>query len=387
MKISVDLRPLQSATRQRGIGYFTLNLFSKVFEKSEDQFTVYTTLTGKLPKKLKIKKNHKRFGIPTLFRPRRGIRRFDPVLAPFWHLALEISKPQILHLTSIFEVYYLSFPKKIKTIITLHDVIPIMFPEKFFENEKAKQWYLKRLSWVKKAARVITISEASKKDLIEKLKIPAKKIEVIYPAIDPHFHPVSLKKAKNILTKYKIQSPYLLAVSAFSFHKNMSRIFQAFKIYLEESGNKLLKLVIVCKLIKKEKKAWQQEIEKMELQDKVILTNFVSDEDLPAMYSGAEALIFPSIYEGFGLPILEAFACGTPVITSYISSMPEAAGKAALFVDPYFVNDMTKAIKKIITNRKLRTELIKLGFKQLKKFSWDQSAQQTLNIYRQVLGV
>lgn len=387
LKIAVDLRPLQSSTRQRGIGYFTLNLFSKVFEKAKDeQFIAYTTLTGKLPKKLGLRKKDMRFGIPTLFRPRRGIRRFDPILAPFWHTTLAFSRPQILHLTSIFEVYYLSFPKNIKKIITLHDIIPILFPENFFENEKAKQWYLKRLSWVKKADKIITISEVSKKDLIKKLKIPTQKIEVVYPAIDSYFRPVPAKEARKILAGYKIKDPYLLSVSAFSFHKNMSRVFEAFKKYLEKSRDKSLKLVVVCKLIKKEEKGWQEEINKLGLGGKVILTNFVADEAMPAIYSGSEALVFPSLYEGFGLPILESFACETPVITSRVSSIPEVAGKAALYVDPYSVDEIAQGIKKIITDQKLRTKLTREGFKQVKKFSWDKSAQQVLDIYHQVLA-
>lgn len=388
-KIGVDLRPLQSLTKNRGIGYFTAHLFSAILNSPvKYQFILYTTLTGQLPNITEDCKNVQFFRVPTLYRPRRSIRRFDPLVGPFWTLALHLSHPDLLHLTSLFEVYYLSLPKTAKLVVTLHDLIPLLFPQKYFPNQKAFDWYISRLNWVKKADRIITISEASKQDIIKHLDIPEEKVKVVYGAADHRFRPLPKAIVQKILVqKYKIKKPYLLAVGAFSFHKNMSRIFKAFKSYLNQTRNDTLTLVVVCKLISKEKRGWMEEIKDMGLERKVILTDFVADQDLPAIYTGAKVLLFPSLYEGFGLPILEAMCCGTPVITSNLSSMPEAGGKAAYYVNPKSIEEMTRAITIILNNNELQRMMIKKGFAQVKKFSWESSAKQTLQVYDELLKV
>lgn len=387
LRVGIDARALETSTKNRGIGYFTLNVLSSVLNKKRDdfQFVFYTTLTGKLQEKLVSLNKSIFYKMPTLLRPKRRLRRFDPIFIPIWKSVLNRSKPNIVHITSLFEVYYLKVPDNIPFVVTLYDLIPIIFKKEYFDNQKAEEWYQMRLEQAKKATKIITISKSAKEDIAKELKIPTSKIEVIYGGFDSKFKVLKNENYKKIVVeKYGINSPYILAVGAYIFHKNMTRIFESFKKYLETSKDKELTLVVVCKLIEEEEKGWRVEIKKLGLDGKVVLTNFVEDEDMPGLYSGAKMLLFPSLYEGFGLPILEAMACGTPVVTSNISSMPEAGGNAAYYVNPYSVQEITQGVNKVLNDQKLRQKMIKEGLKQVKKFSWEKTAEETLKVYREV---
>ena len=388
MKIGIDVRPLLSSTKNRGIGYYTANVLAEIIAQKDTnyQFVLYKTKTGNLSDKLKLRESDRFYGIPTLFHPRRGIRRFDPILSPFWSRALKVTQPDLLHLTSFFEVYYLSLPSHVKTVVTLHDLIPILFEKWCFDNELAKQWYWSRLEQIKRCSKIITISSSAKKDIIKILEVPEEKVVVVYGGLDKRFQMMEKDKVKRILVKHGIHNPYFLSVGAPSRHKNVSRIFEAFKNYIKVSKNGSLKLVVVCKLLPFEREIWQKEIKKIGIAEKVILTNFVSDQEMPAFYNGAEMLLFPSLYEGFGLPILEAMACGIPVITSNVSSMPEVGGEAAFYVNPESVEGIARAVSEIMGNRGRREEMVKKGLEQVKKFTWEKAAKQTLEVYRQVLS-
>ena len=385
--VGIDIRPLESSTKNRGIGYYTSNLLSEMLRQKDPdyQFILYKTLTGSTSSKLDLKDGDMFYGLPTLLRPRRGIRRFDPLMGPFWKKALKDTKPDLLHLTSFFEVYYLTMPQNIKTIVTLHDLIPMLFPKWCFDNELAKKWYISRLEKIKKCSKIITISNSAKEDIIKILRVPEDQVVVVYGGLDSRFKVISKENIEKVLKKYKIQGRYLLSVGAPSRHKNMPRVFSAFKDYILQSGDSSLKLVVVCKLLPFEEEVWNKEKLKLGIKDNVVFTNFVSDQEMPAIYSGAEALLFPSLYEGFGLPILEAMACGIPVITSNVSSMPEVAGAAAVYVNPESTEEITKAIREVIENKKLRGVLVKKGMEQAKKFTWEEAARKTLRVYKSVL--
>lgn len=384
MRIAVDLRFLETPTSKRGVGYFNRNIFENLLAlpHQDIDFNLFTFPKSNLKKEIKIGIGDKFSSVPALFWPKKGLRKLDPFFSIFWQNTLKKIKPDLLHLPFIFDLYYLSVPDNIKTIITMYDLIPILFPKQYFQNKLAEDWYFQRLEQAKKAAKIITISKSSKKDIEHILKIPSEKIKVIYGGIDQRFKVIKKQKIEEVLKVYKIRGPYILTVSTHSFHKNISRIFQAFKEYIKEHEETFL--VVVCKLIPSEKKDWLNQLKMLGIEKKVILTNFVKDDGLPAIYSGAEFLLFPSLYEGLGLPILEAQACGCPVITSNISSMPEVAGKGAILVDPYNINDIVKAMVKCqIPNTKL--QMIRVGLKNIKRFSWKMAAKEVLEVYREVI--
>lgn len=386
-KIAVDLRSIESPTGKRGVGYFTSHLFKTLLSNPHPdfQFNLLTFPNSSLATKFQIGPDDKFKSVPALYWPKKGLRRLDPFFSLFWNNALRQIKPDLIHIPFLFEIYYLSIPKDIKSVVTLYDIIPLRFPNQYFQNEKAEDWYKQRLEQVKRASKIITISKSSKADIEKMLKIPSEQITVVYGGVDKRFRKVEKAKAAKILTQYNIHSPYILTVSTHSFHKNTSRIFEAFKEYINSTKNFDLTLVVVCKLIPKEERDWKEELKNLRLEKRVILTNFVTDEDLPAIYSGAEVFLFPSLYEGLGLPILEAMACGTAVITSNVSSMPEVGGDAPLYVDPQSVKSISNSISKALNDSSLKQQMIKKGFNQVKKFSWEKAASQTLQIYKEVL--
>src|SRR3989344_2092852 len=388
MKIAVDLRSLETPTGKRGIGYYNKNIFKELFLKSHPKldFSLFTFPKSKLRKEFKIGSGDRFISVPALFWPKRGLRRLDPFFSIFWKGILNSTKPDLLHLPFVFDVYHLSIPENIKTIITIYDIIPLLFPKQYFQNRKAEDWYRQRFSEIKKVAKIITISKASKKDIIKILKIPEEKVEVIYGGIDEKFKIIEDEKVTEILNKYKITHPYILTISTHSFHKNIPRIFQAFKEYIISEKDENLTLTVVCKLTSNEEKDWKRQLRELDIEKKVVLTNFVEDNDLPAIYNGAEVFLFPSLYEGLGLPVLEAMACGVPVITSYASSLPEVGGDGAKYVNPENVTEIKNAISEILENKDLKSVMIKRGFEHTKKFSWKKAAKETLKVYEDVLS-
>jgi glycosyltransferase involved in cell wall biosynthesis len=206
---------------------------------------------------------------------------------------------------------------------------------------------------------------------------------VIACGIDPQFKPVADEDVRQgVLARYGIDRPYLLYVGGINARKNIARLFEA---YAQVRATHPDVILVVAG-----KRQWQTgEIDaafrRFNLEDQVHFTGYVDDRDLPALYSAAELFVFPSLYEGFGLPPLEAMACGTPVVTSNASSLPEVVGDAALTVDPYDVDGLAAAIKHALTDEDLRVELRRRGVARAAQFTWQRAARETLAVYAQVL--
>lgn len=227
-------------------------------------------------------------------------------------------------------------PTKAKKVTTIHDLVVYKYPESLHPQIVAVQ--RRRLEWVKKECDlIIAVSQNTKKDIIEILKIPEEKIKVIYEAANPIFRPV-IKKTK----------PYVLGMGAPNSRKNIEKLKAAVR---------------------------GLNLESIELK----IVNNVSMENLVELYSNALCFVYPSLYEGFGIPILEAFNCGCPVITSNISSMPEVGGDAAVYADPLNINDLADKIKFVLKTD--REKFAKKGFAQAKKFSWEKTAKETIKAY------
>jgi len=265
--------------------------------------------------------------------------------------------------------------KQAKLITAVHDLIPWRYPETL--PKKIITTHYNRIRWVKKEIGVIiTDSQSTKNDLTEIIKIPKRKIYVIYPGIDKkRFYPQSKEKINKIKRKYGLSS-YILAVGTREPRKNFIRIIKVFK----KLKNENLQLAIAGKY------GWGEEIKKLKNSktQKLKILGYVPNKDLAPLYSGACCFIYPSLYEGFGLPILEAMACGCPVITSNTSSMPEVAGEAAILINPRKTIEITQAIDKIINSKKLADKLSKKGIEQAKKFSWEKTAREVLSIMYRV---
>ncbi len=275
------------------------------------------------------------------------------------------------------------FFKSCKQIITIHDLTFLFFKEGYtLMNRLYFRLFLSRS--IRKSDIIIANSNATKNDILKYYKIPEEKIKITYLGIDKDFKKdYSTEELQEIKAKYSIPDKFFLFVGLLSPRKNIKNILDAFYLLKKDATIKH-KFVIVGK------KGWLYSdifnfIEQNNLQNEVIFTDYVDENDLPAIYSLATAFLFTSLYEGFGLPILEAMQCSCPVITSNISSMPEVGGNAALYVNPYLVNEIKNAMKSMLENEDLRKDMIKKGHEQAKKFSWEKTAQDTLKIYQDLI--
>lgn len=270
-----------------------------------------------------------------------------------------------------------------RRLVTLFDAFAFITPQthNWLDNWRYRYMLPRAL---RNATGIITISMCSQQDLNRYLGIDTRQVAVTYLAADRHFMPIAAGPARDaILKRYAVRRPYLLYLGGINARKNIARLLAA---YAELRARRPeLTLVIAGK------RQWataevDQAMARLALEPHVHFTGYVPDADLPALYSAAEVFVFPSLYEGFGLPPLEAMACGTPVVTSNRSSLPEVVGDAALLVDPYDVPALAAAIERVLDDAPLRAELQRRGFARAARFTWEQVARETLAVYYRALG-
>lgn len=346
MKIAIDISQIIYGT---GVSVYTHELISNLFKI--DKENKYVLFGGSLRRRGELKK-YTNNTIP-----------LSPTIADLiWNrlhiLNIErfIGNIDVLHSSD-----WTQPPTNAFKVTTIHDLAPIKFPKE--TPKKIVEVHKRRLYWViKEVDRIIVPTNSIKEDVIE-IGGSREKIRVIYEAVDESFK----KSDKEVINKTKqklgIHDDYILSVGV-GERKNTKRIIEAY-----EKSKKKFKLVIVGGNSKVNKDTRG-----------VIYPGFVSKEDLVNLYSGAKSLIYPSLYEGFGLPILQAFACEAPVVTSNSGSVAEIAGKAAVLVDPYDVNSIAKGIDKAVDSPKT---LSKLGLKRVKDFNWEKCARETLEVYKE----
>lgn len=271
-----------------------------------------------------------------------------------------------------------------RSIVTIHDCIHLRFPQ-YLPNRLA-HGYARAALWTAthRSDRVLTVSEASKQDILTFFDIPADKITVIPNAIDDCFFvPPPDKNIERIRERYQLQAPFLLYVGNVHPHKNLERLLDAF-YKVRSLGHDDLTLLIIGDDITRYAKL-RRAVHRYQLHRYVRFLGFVPNETLRVLYHLARAFVFPSLYEGFGLPPLEAMASGTAVVTSNVSSLPEVTGDAAILVDPHSQDAIAGGICRVLEDNVLREELVTKGQARAKQFSWDRSIQHTLEIYRETL--
>jgi len=265
------------------------------------------------------------------------------------------------------------------SLITIHDLSTFLFSKEHpLSRVIINKLILKRT--IRNCNFIIVDSENTKKDVIKIFKVPEEKIDVVYLGVDEKYKILNKKQSLFLSKKYTKTDKFILYVGTLEPRKNIPNLIRA---YCKIKDKLPYKLIITGK------KGWKYKpifdlISELKLEDDVIFTGYIPEEDLPALYNGASAFVFPSLYEGFGLPPLEAMACGCPVITSNTSSLPEVVGDAGIMVDPNDVDELAKQIERVLTDKKLRDSMIKKGLKQAKKFSWEKCAKETLKVYEKV---
>ncbi len=279
-------------------------------------------------------------------------------------------------------------------IVTIHDLLLLHYPTREASTLGPISYFFKNIIYravlnhaIKKSKHIITPSEFTKKDIIETFKISAEKITAIHLAPVPNLDLQTPNSEKNILNKYKIAKPYILYVGVAYPHKNLKGLIDAWKIFCDTHGDNY-KLVMVGRnnyFYKKLKKYVYEMQEKNTEKQNVIFTGFVSDEELPTLYQNASLYVFPSFYEGFGLPPLEAMQYGVPVASSQAGSLPEVLGNAAYYFNPSDIHEITNAIWKVLTDEKLRQNLNKNCAQLIHNFSWKKTVKDTSDIYKKML--
>jgi len=321
---------------------------------------------------------------PILF-PESQDRRVIPFPRLWTHVRLSwemlSQPPDLLFVPS----HVLPLVHPLRSVVTVHDLGYHHFPEAHTLSQNVYLRWSTRYN-ARTATRVLADSQATRQDLIRLYGTPGEKIVVVYPGRDEGLAPVTDATAlAAIRTRYGLGDAYLLYVGTLHPRKNLVRLIQAFGGLLRALASSAPSRAAGLQLVLAGQKGWLYDemwgqVDRLGLQGHVSFTGYVPDADLSGLLSAALAFVFPSLYEGFGFPVLEAMACGTPVVCSNASSLPEVAGDAALQVDPLDVEAWTGALHQIVTDTGLRGALVEQGLKQMQRFSWRRCAEETLRV-------
>ena len=287
----------------------------------------------------------------------------DKIILPHF---LKTKKIRIFHRPS---GYTMPSVKNVFKVLTIHDLRTLTIGDQFWRQNIAN--YQRT---VNSLDMCVVVSECTKQDILKHFDMDEKKIKVIYLGADKRFHPSSPEAIKKTLDKFRLNESFLLSLGSVP-RKNIEGIIRAFAL-AQSNKNNILVLGCNIDIVK-----YSQLADSLGLKDRVRILSQLGDDDIVSLYSSCRVFVFPSLYEGFGLPILEAFQCKAPVITSNVSSCPEVAGDAAILVDPNNIGQIASAIDQVCSDEHLRNQLIEKGQQRAKRFSWDNFAQEMKQVY------
>lgn len=375
MRVLVDIRHLNTP-QPAGIGRYTTQLLEALFRVDQNhEYILFSTglnqFVPSISKRPGVSSLHLR--VPNKFLNLRTLFLQHPTIN--W----QVREP--VDLIFLPNLAITSLPKDIPSIMTVHDLSWHLYPE--FYSAKMRLWHKatkpKRLFQTTK--KIITPSESTKRDLHALYSVPTSNIHVIPHGVPPYFQPGMQASDHGVRSKLKLPRSFVLFVGTIEPRKNLLALIDGVKQYRART-NENLHLLLVGKWGWKSnvirRRLWKQDVKPW-----VHHIGYTNSTQLPAIYRSAKATLFPSIYEGFGLPILESLACGTPVITSYTSSMPEVGEQAAIYIDPYNSRDICEALKGLLHSTSLQKQLREQGIEQAKRYSWNKTATQTLELFEQ----
>jgi alpha-1,3-rhamnosyl/mannosyltransferase len=281
--------------------------------------------------------------------------------------------------------YLMPYRPGVPSIFTCHDLIPLICPQYFTATQRLIYRFTHQLA-LRTARVTIAVSRSTQHDLMQRLDAQPYRVMVIPEGVDVHFQPQPRSEIHRVRAKYALPAKVMLYFGSNKPHKNIVRLVQAFA-ELEARGQKLEVSLVIAGLWDARYNEAKQLVEERGLRDRVHFIGAVADDDLPALYSSATLFVFQSLYEGFGLPVLEAMACGTPVVCGGTSSLPEVTGPAALTFDPLNVEAIAAAIERLIDDADLRASLRQAGLARAAQFTWERVAEQTVEVYRAVASM
>jgi glycosyltransferase involved in cell wall biosynthesis len=376
-KVCLDIRPVQTGAQHTGTGVYAREL-AMAIQGLEHGLDIWYLVLANYP-------------LPDLNLPAdRLIRVWRPSKPERWHVVCDWFFLQKLLVNKGINLFHSPtlgtvFPtNNLRVISTVLDLIPTLFPEDYATSLDGKWLYRLKLRSICASDGLIAISEATKQDVLKQYQVSAVKISVTYLSVSSIFVPASPTVLNEFRKRLRLPERYILYLGGYSFRKNVTALIQAFSQLRNLRHH--VKLVLAGGIKSGLEEQLRSLIAKLGIQEDVVWLGHISERDLPILYSGAEIFVYPSIYEGFGLPVLEAMACGTPVITSNVSSLPEVAGDAAVLVDPHDNMGLTMAMRRILEDSSFHVDLGQKGLARSEAFSWDRCARQTIAVYQQYLS-
>ena len=372
MKIGIDARAADWY-RGTGIGTYTYQLINSLIDvDSENQYTLFLSSREAASKNVNTNVHCK------IIPNNQNTNFWDQVKLP---VVLEKENIQLYHIPQ----NGVGMPKH-KTcpyVITLHDIIPLKMPETV-SDRYLKIFHEELPESLQFCDGIITVSNYSKKDISEAFNFPLEKIYVTYLASEDIYSPINRSESKKyIQDKYGISTDIILYVGGFSPRKNILSLIDAFSLLPSRHIKK--NTLVIAGNKGQSYELYRARVEKLHLEDHVFFTGFVSMEDMPQLYRAAELLVYPSFYEGFGLPPLEAMASGTPVVAATSTSIPEICGDACLLVNPYEITEIKDAMLSILEDTTLKNALVEKGIKKAESFCWSDTALETIKVYESII--
>jgi glycosyltransferase involved in cell wall biosynthesis len=371
LRIVIDVRHIKDF----GIGTYIRNLVKALAEVDQENHYILAATDPDIPDFVNLPKN---FELVQYHQPKQA--RWHNITYPWFLRGLA---PDLVHLPLNDVPLFMRH----RYVVTIHDMSSFLFGGRTGTREDVRLYRFRR--GLMRAARVIAVSAATRRDVEHLLGIRPERMRLVYSAPDPRFvnHPTDPDTGRRLLERFSIQHPYILYAGRIRPHKNIPRLIEAFAVVRGELENhpryKDLRLLIIGDEISRNPEV-RRAVAQTRTEQVVRFLGFVPFDTLRQFYASASVFAFPSLYEGFGLPPLEAMATGIPVVTSAVSSLPEVVGDAAMIVNPENVFDIARGLREVLVDDALRTRLIAAGHAQVRQFDWKRTAQQTLEVYREV---
>lgn len=406
MRIVIDLQGAQTESRFRGIGRYSLSL-ARAIARNRGDHEILIALNGLFPETIEPIRAAFEGLLPQekirVWHASGPVRECEP--GNEWRRAaaerireafLASLEPDVVLVTSLFEGFVDDavtsigvFDQRTPVAVILYDLIPLLNKKQYFTNPLYEKYYLIKIEYLKRASSLLAISESSAKEATESIGFDRDAVFNISSACDDRFRPVDVpsEKRAELLQKYKISRPFIMcAAVGLDPRKNLDRLIRAFA-RLPRELREAHQLVIVSSTTSEGEQMLKGIARQEHLKnDELIITGYVTDEELIQLYNLCSLFVFPSWHEGFGLPPLEAMACGAPVIASNATSLPEVVGREDALFDPFSVESIASKIAEALSNEEFRKDLIRHGLKQAKRFSWDASARRAIEALEDLLS-
>ncbi len=383
MRIGIDIRCLAEGKRT-GVEEYTIALLRELFEgNQEDEYILFFNAWKKGTPDFSWMDRYPHVTL-RIFRFPNKLLNLSLWYFGFPKLDLLIGGTDVFFLPNL---NFAAVSSHTKLVVTTHDLSFELFPETFSWKQRLWHFLVDFRRLAARADRVIAVSQSTKDDLVEKYRVTEEKITVIPSGIDSRFRKMDRNDPELIRVKEKYHLPYrfILYLGTFEPRKNIASLVRSYEALLA-SGNPAFQKY---DLVLAGTPGWKcddifSSCEQSSYKERILLPGFIADEDKVALYNLASVFVYPSLYEGFGFPPLEALSCGVPVITSHASALPEVVGSAGILIDPYQPNELYLALEAVLADQELAKSLVEKGLFQARRFSWERAAAATLSVFRSV---